>query len=89
MPKGTSTASMLCGISGCVLLFVPCVWFVAIVPNVLGVVLGTVALGRIKRQQEEGWGMAITGLLCGIIGSLLYTGVWLVFQGAVRDAFQS
>jgi hypothetical protein len=78
---------MLSSISGCVLLFVPLVWFIAIVPNILGIVLALVSLDRIKRNEASGWGMAIAGLLCGIIGSLLYLSIWLLFQDAVRNAF--
>jgi hypothetical protein len=85
--SGISLLAMLSSISGCVLLFVPLVWFIAIVPNILGIVLALVSLDRIKRNEASGWGMAIAGLLCGIIGSLLYLSIWLLFQDAVRDAF--
>lgn len=78
-------AGMLCGVGGCVLLFVPCIWFVSILPSVLGIILSCVALGKVKRGEEAGWGMAVAGLLCGIISSLLYAAMWLFFQDALHE----
>jgi len=58
-----------------------------VLPAVLGIVLSGSSLGRIRRGEETGWGMAVTGLLCGIVGTLLYGLMWLLFQDAVREAF--
>lgn len=85
--SGLSLAALICGVSGLVLMFVPCLWFIAILPGLLGIVMASIALGRIKRGEAEGWGMAIGGLLCGIIGALLYLGMWVFFQGAMSQIF--
>ena len=86
-PSGAATAGMICGVGGLVLLFVPCAWLAAVVPAVLGIVLSGASLSRISRGEATGWGMAVAGLLCGIIGTSLYGVLWLLFQDAVRDAF--
>src|SRR4051812_45546876 len=70
--SGAATAGMICGVGGLVLLFVPCAWLVAVLPAVLGIVLSGSSLGRVRRGEATGWCMAVTGLLCGIIATLLY-----------------
>lgn len=69
------------------MLFLPCAWLLAGLPNVLGIVLGIVALGKVRRGEVAGGGMAVTGLITGIIGLLLYAGLWLFWQAAVYDTF--
>ena len=70
-PKGKSpglaVASMVCGI-----LSIPvcCVWVLSIILGLLGVVLGIIARGKITRGEASGGGMAVTGIVCGIIGLL-------------------
>ena len=48
----------------------PCAWIVSVVPSVLGVVLSGLAIAKINRGQQESWGMAVTGLVCSVIGLL-------------------
>lgn len=58
--NGMAIAAMVCGICG----------FLCLVPGLVGIVLGIVSLPQIKRRQQNGSGMAITGI---VVGSL-----WIV-----------
>ena len=79
-PKGTSglaIASLICGIVGCV-------------PGagIAAVVMGHMALGRIKTSGQGGRGMAIAGLILGylsIVGwiiTILTGGLAIIFGGS-------
>lgn len=82
-----SLAAMLCGVGGLVMLFLPCAWLLAGLPNVLGMLLGGLAMGKVRRGEAVGWGMAVIGLVTGIIGLLLSAGMWFMWQDAVQEAF--
>jgi Domain of unknown function (DUF4190) len=58
--NGMAIAAMICGICG----------FLCLIPGVVGIILGAVSLSQIKRSQQGGRGMAITGI---VVGSL-----WIV-----------
>lgn len=64
--NGISVASLVCGLAQFLL------WFFLLVPGfiaaLLGLVLGVVALGQIRRRGETGRGMALTGILLGGLG---------------------
>ncbi len=64
--NGVSVASLVCGLAQFLL------WFFLLVPGfvaaVLGLVLGVVALGQIRRRGEAGRGLAFTGILLGSLG---------------------
>jgi Domain of unknown function (DUF4190) len=53
--NGLSVASMVCGICG----------FVYLVPAVLGIIFGIIALRQINRDRNDGKGMAIAGIITG------------------------
>lgn len=65
-------ASLVCGICG----------FIYVVPAILGIVFGVIALQQIRRDETDGRGMAIAGIATG--GSWLALGVvlFLVVIGA-------
>jgi hypothetical protein len=65
--QGLAIASMICGI---VALVICCAWYLACVLGLVAVVLGFVALGKIKGDpvRYRGKGMAITGIITGILG---------------------
>jgi hypothetical protein len=54
-------AALVCGICG----------FLYVVPAILGIVFGCIALRQIRREGSDGRGMAIAGIVTGI--------AWLVF----------
>lgn len=57
--NGMAIAAMVCGICG----------FLCLVPGLVGIILGIISLPQVKRQQQSGRGMAITGIVMG--------GVWI------------
>jgi hypothetical protein len=79
-PAGLAIASMVLGIVSLVLF---CVWYISIPCAIVAVVLGFVARGKFKRGEGGGGGMAMAGLICGIIGLslavLLIAGVLALF----------
>lgn len=54
-------AALVCGICG----------FVYLVPAILGIIFGIIALRQIKRESTDGRGMAIAGIITG--------GAWVAF----------
>jgi Domain of unknown function (DUF4190) len=55
--NGMAIAAMICGICG----------FLCLVPGVVGIILGAVSLPQIKRAGQNGRGMAITGIVMGLV----------------------
>jgi hypothetical protein len=53
--NGLAIASLVCGICG----------FVYLVPAILGLIFGIVALRQIRREGTEGKGMAVAGIVTG------------------------
>lgn len=69
--SGFAIASLCCGIAG----ILGCC---TIVPSLLGIVFGAVSLGPIGRGEAHGKGMAVTGIVLGVIGLILGIAVWIV-----------
>jgi hypothetical protein len=59
--NGLAVASMVCGICG----------FLYIVPAILGIVFGSIALRQIRRDGTDGRGMAIAGIVAGSLWMVL------------------
>ena len=55
--NGMAIAAMVCGLCG----------FLCIIPGVVGIILGFVSLPQIRRTQQGGRGMAITGIVAGFV----------------------
>lgn len=68
--KGISIAALVCGILGIVGSFIPVVQYFTLVLAIVGIVLG--AIGMKKAQEaNEPKGLALAGLVLGIIGTAL------------------
>lgn len=87
--SGISMSGMICGIGGLLLLLTPCLWLVAGVPQILGIIMSMIALNKISRGEQGGRGMAVAGLVCGIIGVLLYAVGWIGYHQAVIEFLDS
>lgn len=79
--SGMAVAALVCGIVGLVLCCL-------VVPSVLGIVFGFVAISQIHRQPQllKGKGMAIAGIVCGFLGLVLLALVvvlWLFSYGVI------
>ena len=71
--KGISIAALVCGILGIVGLFVtahPVLAIIVFVIAVLGIVFGGIGMSKAKKNGESS-GLAIAGLVCGIVGTAL------------------
>jgi hypothetical protein len=91
-----SIAALVLGIVGLVASFVPCLGMYAIPLTLLGVLFGALGLRRPKDgTPPSGRGMAIAGLICGAIGTLIaiywiyvYVTVGPVLKKGIQDEFQ-
>lgn len=59
-------ASLILGILSIILFFC-----IGLILGVIGLILGIVALKEIKRLKQEGRKMAITGIICSVIGVVI------------------
>jgi hypothetical protein len=69
--SGYAIASLVCSLVGAL----TCC---TIVPSVLGIVFGGIALGPTKRGEARGRGLAISGIIVGIFGLLLGAAFWIL-----------
>lgn len=70
--SGISVAAMVCGICA---LVIPFTWFVL---GLLAVIFGGVGISQTSKNPNLGGkGMAITGLVCGIIASAFWIVLWV------------
>lgn len=86
--KGLAVASMVCGIVGFCIAFIPFAGaFISLVLAVLAVVMGGIAISKANKQPAEfgGKGMAITGLVLGII-QLAFVVLVLIFFASLFAA---
>ncbi|MEV0619935.1 DUF4190 domain-containing protein [Nonomuraea sp. NPDC050404] len=74
--NGMAVASLVLGIIG----LVGCG-----ITSIPGVILGHIALNRIKRTGEEGSGMAVGGLVTSYITVVLWLVTWLIFGAALMS----
>jgi tellurite resistance protein TehA-like permease len=47
--------------------------YIGLIIGIVGIILSSLSLKEINRHGEQGRGMAIAGLVCSIIGTLIYT----------------
>jgi hypothetical protein len=85
---GMAVASMVLGIFTILVFWIPVVGFVGIVTGLLAIVLGAVANGNVDKRPQEfgGKGMALTGLVLGIVALALTVLFWLIV-GSIIAAF--
>ncbi|MET9240336.1 DUF4190 domain-containing protein [Nonomuraea sp. NPDC003709] len=72
--NGMAVASLVLGIIG--LIFCG-------ITSIPGVILGHIALNRIKKTGEEGSGMAVGGLVTSYITVVIWVLCWLIFGGLI------
>jgi hypothetical protein len=85
---GMAVASMVLGIFTILVFWIPVVGFMGIVTGLLAIVLGAVANGNVNKKPQEfgGKGMALTGLVLGIVALALTVLFWLII-GSIIAAF--
>ncbi|MFJ8007941.1 DUF4190 domain-containing protein [Streptomyces fagopyri] len=74
--NGMGTAGLVLGIISAVVF---CLWPVAFVVGVLGVIFGVVGRRRVRRGEATNPGQALAGIICGAVGVALSIGMVVVF----------
>jgi hypothetical protein len=69
--NGAGTAAGVLGIIAIILMFIPIADYLGILLGVLAVILGGVGISRANRMGGTGKGMAITGLVLGLISVIV------------------
>jgi len=60
--NGMSVAALVCGICG----------FIYAIPGLLGIIFGIIAIRQINRENTDGKGMAIAGIVVGAVWFVAY-----------------
>ena len=77
-----AVASLILGILSIILSWIPVAgWIICLIMGALAVVLGILA----RKKQPEKKGMAITGMILGIIG-IVFSLIWVIACGALMGA---
>ncbi|GGG14346.1 DUF4190 domain-containing protein [Paenibacillus aceti] len=78
VPKtnGKSIAALVLGILSTLFILFP---YIGIILGIMAIIFSSLSLKEIKRRYEQGRGMAIAGMVCGIIGTII-TGIILIFM---------
>jgi len=75
-PPKTNNKSIVALVLGILSLAVPYIGFVI---GIVAIVFASLSFKEIKRTQEQGRGLAIAGLVCGIVGTAIYAILLLLF----------
>ncbi len=65
---------------------IPCFWFIQ-VPGLLGMIFGFVGLSATKDGKARGRGMAITGVVVGILLVLVCIVIWVAIANDPNSCF--
>ncbi|MCH5279348.1 MAG: DUF4190 domain-containing protein [Christensenellaceae bacterium] len=68
--NGMSIAALVCGILGIVGSWIPVVCYFTFVLAILGIVFGVKGMKKAK-ETGTGKGLAVAGLVCGIVGTAI------------------
>ncbi|GAB3999201.1 hypothetical protein GCM10029992_27310 [Glycomyces albus] len=85
LPQGLGVASMVLGIVSVVLFCIP---WVNLICGILAVTFGAVTLKKVNEGSAGGKGMAITGLVLGIIVCAWFA-LWIILRVALGAAMWS
>jgi len=75
MPPKTNGKSIAALVLGILSIILPYIGFII---GIIAIVFSAISLKEIKKNQEQGRGMAIAGLVCGIVGTALYAIIILI-----------
>ncbi|MCJ8012405.1 DUF4190 domain-containing protein [Paenibacillus sp. KQZ6P-2] len=89
-PPKTNGKAIGALVLGILSLVIPYLGFIL---GIIAIVLASLAFKEIKRRSEGGRGLAVGGLVCGIVGTSLYgilillVVIGLIFLGASYDSY--
>jgi hypothetical protein len=75
VPQKTNGKSITALVLGILAIVLPYIGFII---GIIAIIFASLSLKEIKRTQEQGRGMAIAGLVCGIVGTALYAIILLI-----------
>jgi len=73
--NGPAVTSLVCGIAG----------IIPFVPSLLALIFGMVGLNRAKQLGGTGRGMAVSGLILGVLGLILWTWGFTAFFSSAKQ----
>lgn len=72
--NGISIAALVCGIVGIIGSFftvvIPAIAIIALIIAIAGIILGAIGMKKANENNGSGNGLAIAGLVCGIVGTV-------------------
>lgn len=86
--NGLAIAALCCGIIGMIVGLIPYAFFVGVPLAVLAIVFGTVEIGRARRIGGPK-GMALAGLLTGIVAAVLSIIGMVIFFSTLHNVYNS
>jgi hypothetical protein len=66
--NGIGIAAGVCGIVAVALCWIPFIDYISIVLGALAIIFGVIGIRNANRYGGAGKGMAVTGIVCGIVG---------------------
>lgn len=66
--NGIGIAAGVCGIIAVALCWIPFIDYISIVLGALAIIFGAIGIRTANRSGGAGKGMAVTGIVCGIVG---------------------
>jgi hypothetical protein len=82
---GLALGALICGILGLLIALIPFVGYGGTLLGLVGIVLGFLGLGAAKRQGGAGRGMAIGGIVTGLLSILVSVAWTFLFVLAADD----
>ena len=82
-------ASLVLGIITIIICWIPCFGWFSLIPSIVGIVLGGCGINVAKKNNGQGKGIAIAGLVLSIIATIISI-LWIVvFSAAAASASSS
>lgn len=90
---GVAVAALIIGILSLLVAWIPFIGLIGALGGIVALILGFVARGRIKRTGASGNGMALTGIITGIValllGALITIGLFVLGGDLFGESFRS
>jgi hypothetical protein len=83
--KGLGIAGLVLGILAAIISFIPCLGTWAIVPGIIAIILSAISLSQASKAGASK-GLAIAGLVCGIVGTAIAGWQWYVLSSGAMQA---
>lgn len=80
-------ASLVLGIVGLILSFIPCVGWIALALTIPGVILGAIGISAAKKSGQ-GKGISVAGLVCSLLATI-FAVVWMLLIAGATSATAS